>query len=123
MLKSSTPTSRAPSAARKLAGRRPSKTRSPYAKSWRIAAPVRRAYSTAAAKAPGGVAGSNGLLQLRQAGERRVAVDVGSRRRLGQRLHHVRRRPDLGVAAAEIDQRLAPGGRSRRNARQEIREV
>ena len=33
MLKSSMPTSRAPGVARKLAGRRPSKTRSPYAKS------------------------------------------------------------------------------------------
>ena len=52
--KSSSPTSRAPSVARKLCGRRPSKTRSPYAKSCSTHAPLRRAYSIAASNTPSG---------------------------------------------------------------------
>ncbi len=51
---SSSPTSRAPSSARKLCGRRPSKTRSPYAKSCSTHAPACSAHSTASANTPGG---------------------------------------------------------------------
>ena len=61
MLKSSMPTSRAPSAARKLAGARPSKTRSPYAKSCRIHVRVRSAHATASAKNPSGTADAVGF--------------------------------------------------------------
>ena len=49
--------------------------------------------------------------QARQAAERGVAVDLGVRRRLGQRLHHVLGRADLGISAAEVDDRRAAVGR------------
>jgi hypothetical protein len=69
------------------------------------------------------VARGDRLLQLGQARERRVAVDVGPRRRLRERLDDVRGRADLRVAAPEVDERLALGGRGLGDAREELGEV
>ena len=59
--KSSKPTSRAPSTARKLAGLRPSKTRSPYAKSCITHAPARCAHAIASSKTPSGAHAATGF--------------------------------------------------------------
>src|SRR5207302_7943685 len=66
---------------------------------------------------------SDRILQRREAGEGRVAVDVGLRGRLGQRTDDVVWRTDLRIAAAEIDERLSTLGGRNGDARQQRREV
>jgi len=53
------------------------------------------------------IADRNCLFQRREAGERGVAVDVGTRGGIGQSLHDMFRGPDLRVSTPEIDERLA----------------
>src|SRR5438067_8746991 len=48
---------------------------------------------------------SDGLFRPGKPADRRVAVHLGPARGVDERFHHVRRRPHLGVAAAEIDER------------------
>jgi hypothetical protein len=50
-------------------------------------------------------------------------VDVGTTRRLDERLDDVRRRPELGIAAAEVDERGAGFGGGSRDAAEERDEV
>src|SRR5439155_26644925 len=88
-----TPTSRAPTTARNDVGRLPSKTRSPYAKSWRIHARVRRAQSTPASNRPGGTAAAVGLVgKLRYSAAPSCAASTPS--------HDARRAP--ATATAEL---------------------
>src|SRR5581483_9043328 len=56
------------------------------------------------------VAARDRLAQARQPPKRRVAVDGGPTRGLAQSLDGVQRRPDLGVAAAEVDDVAAGRG-------------
>src|SRR5947209_5629962 len=116
MLKSSTPTSRAPSAARKLSGRRPSKTRSPYAKSCTTAAHERRFRPRDDCDLPLGieldpvdvsVALGDRVLELGQPTEGRVSVLVVVARGLDEAADDDFRRRNVGIAAAEIHERLA----------------
>src|SRR5205823_11865833 len=59
------------------------------------------------------IADGNCLFQGREAGERRVAVDVGTSGGLGQRAHNLFRWPDLRISTAEIHEWLAvPAGGS-----------
>ncbi len=63
------------------------------------------------------------LLQRREPRERRVAVRLRAGRRPRQRLDDVRRRRHVGIAAAEVDERLAALAGRRRHAREQPREV
>ena len=69
------------------------------------------------------VARGDRLLQLRHARGTGVPVRAVVRGRALSRLDHVRGRPDLGVAAAEVDERLAVLRRLRRDAREQRGEV
>ena len=71
------------------------------------------------------VARGDRLPQLGQAREGRVAVHRRGllARGLGEGLDDVRRRRDVGIAAAEVDQRLAGLGRDSRDACEQRREV
>ena len=69
------------------------------------------------------VAGGDGLLQLGHPAELGVAVRAVVRGRALSRLDHVRGRPDLGVPAAEVDERLAVLRRLRRDACEQRGEV
>ena len=69
------------------------------------------------------IARGDRLLQRRQAGEGRVAVDVRTGGGGRKRLDDVRRRPDLRVPAAEIDQGLAVLGSGGGDPREQCREV
>ena len=50
-------------------------------------------------------------------------MDVGTRGRRLESLHHMRRRPDLGVAATEVDERLALLRGCHRDTSEQRREV
>ncbi len=69
------------------------------------------------------VAAGDRLAELGQAAERRVAVAVGPRGALRERLDDVRRRPDLRVAAPEIDDGRAAVGRRGGDAGEQRAEV
>ena len=65
------------------------------------------------------VAPGDRLARSREPADRRVAVDVGPAGRVDERLDDVRGRAELGVAAAEVDERRTSlGGRSRDAAEQ-----
>ena len=69
------------------------------------------------------VARGDRLARAREPADRRVAVDVGAPRRVDERLDDVRGRPELGVAAAEVDERrtsLGSGGRDAAEQRDEV---
>ena len=63
------------------------------------------------------------LFQRRQPRERRVAVRVRPLRGAVERLGNVRRWADVGIAAAEVDERLAAARRGRSDAREQRGEV
>ena len=69
------------------------------------------------------VARCDRLLQRRQPCEGRVAVRVRPPRRAVERLRDMRRRPDVGIAAPEVDQRLAVARRRGGDPREERGEV
>ena len=69
------------------------------------------------------VARGDRLARARQAAEGRIAVDVGPRGGFSQRLDHVRRRPHLGVAAAEIEDARPALARRFGDTAEEQREV
>ena len=63
------------------------------------------------------------LARAREPADRRVAVDVRTPRRVDERLDDVRRRPELGVAAAEVDERRTSLGGRRGDAAEQRDEV
>ena len=69
------------------------------------------------------VARGDRLACSREPADRRVAVDVGPPRRVDERLDDVRGRAELGVAAAEVDERWTSLGGSSRDAAEQRDEV
>ena len=69
------------------------------------------------------IATRNRFFQRGQTGERRVAVHVAALCAVGQRADDVLGRADLGVAPAEIDERLAVSDGSRCDSPEQPREV
>ena len=63
------------------------------------------------------------LPQRGQPAKRRVSVSRRLVRRLGERVDHVLRRPDLGIPAPEVDERLALERRVPRDLREQRSEV